>query len=44
MAVLAVYLAGLCDYSDKLTRGERGLVLLFALDMKQAKVALDTTD
>jgi hypothetical protein len=30
MAVLAIYLAGLCDYGDKLTRGERGLVLLFA--------------
>jgi hypothetical protein len=41
MATLAVYLAGLCDYSDKLTRGERGVVLLLAPDMKQAKVLLD---
>ena len=41
MAVLAVYLAGLCDYSDKLARGEKGVVLLIAPDMKQAKVLLD---
>jgi hypothetical protein len=30
MAVLATYLAGLCDYSDKLSPGERGVVLLLA--------------
>jgi hypothetical protein len=41
MAVLATYLAGLCDYSDELVRGERGVVLLLAPDMKQAKVLLD---
>ena len=41
MAVLAVYLAGLCDYADKLSRGEKGVVLLIAPDMKQAKVLLD---
>jgi hypothetical protein len=41
MAVLAIYLAGLCDYSDKLVSGERGVVLLLAPDMKQAKVLLD---
>ena len=41
MAVLAVYLAGLCDYSDKLDHGEKGVVLFFAPDMKQAKVMLD---
>ena len=41
MSTLAVYLAGLCDYSDKLARGERGVVLLLATDMKQAKVLLD---
>jgi hypothetical protein len=41
MSTLAVYLAGLCDYSDKLARGERGVVLLLAPDMKQAKVLLD---
>src|SRR5262245_17995445 len=41
MAALAVYLAGLCDYSDKLSPGERGVVFLLAPDMKQAKVLLD---
>ena len=41
MSTLAVYLAGLCDYSDKLAQGERGVVLLLAPDMKQAKVLLD---
>jgi len=41
MAVLATYLAGLCDYRDKLSPGERGVVLLLAPDMKQAKVLLD---
>ena len=41
MAVLAIYLAGLCDYRDKLSPGARGVVLLLAPDMKQAKVLLD---
>jgi hypothetical protein len=41
MAALAVYLAGLCEYGDKLAKGERGVVLLLAPDMKQAKVLLD---
>jgi hypothetical protein len=41
MSALAVYLAGLCDYKDKLVRGERGVVLLLAPDMRQAKVSLD---
>ena len=41
MSVLATYLAGLCDYSDRLARGEKGVVLLIAPDMKQAKVLLD---
>ena len=41
MAVLAVYLAGLCDYTDKLAKGEKGVVLLIAPDKKQAKVLLD---
>jgi hypothetical protein len=36
MSTLAVYLAGLCDYSDKLAQGERGVVLLLAPDMKLA--------
>jgi hypothetical protein len=34
-------LAGLCDYKDKLVRGEKGVVLLLAPDMRQAKVSLD---
>jgi hypothetical protein len=38
---LAVYLAGLCDYKDKRVRGEKGVVLLLAPDMRQAKVSLD---
>ena len=41
MSALATYLAGLCDYSDKLDAGEKGVVLLLAPDMKQAKVLLD---
>ena len=41
MAALAIYLAGLCDYKDKLAKGERGTVLLIAPDKKQAKVLLD---
>lgn len=41
MSALALYLAGLCDYRDKLSPGEKGVVLLFAPDLKQAKVALD---
>jgi hypothetical protein len=30
-AALAIYLAGLCDYQDKLSPGERGVVLLLPL-------------
>jgi hypothetical protein len=41
MATLAIYLAGLCDYSDVLVRGEKGLVLLIAPDIRQAKVLLE---
>jgi hypothetical protein len=41
MATLAVFLAGLCNYSDCLVRGERGLVLMLAPDVRQAKVLLD---
>ena len=41
MAVLAIYLAGLCDYKDKLAAGEVGTVLLIAPDKKQAKVLLE---
>src|SRR5262245_11228569 len=38
-AVLAVYLAALCDHSDSLSAGERGLCLFLAVDQKQAGVA-----
>src|SRR5262245_34751491 len=41
MAALAGYLAGRCDYSDKLSPGERGLVLSLALHIKQATAPLD---
>ena len=38
---LVIYLAGLCDHSSYLTRGEKGLVLLLAGDRRQAKILLD---
>ena len=41
MAALSVYLGGLCVYRDKLASGEKGIVLLIAPDMRQARVALD---
>src|SRR5262249_25148616 len=41
IATVAIYLAGLCDHSDKLVRGEKGLVLLIAPDVRQAKVLLE---
>jgi hypothetical protein len=41
MSALAIYLAALCDHKDKLVRGEKGVVLLLAPDMRQAKVSLD---
>jgi hypothetical protein len=41
MATMAAYYGGLCDYSRKLARGERGLVLLIAQDKRAAKVSLD---
>ena len=40
MAVLAVYLAALCDYRAVLARGETGVTLLIAPDKKQAAVLL----
>jgi hypothetical protein len=43
MATLAVYLAGLVDYSDRLVRGEKGLVLMIAPDIRQAKVLLESS-
>jgi hypothetical protein len=41
MATMAAYYAGLCDYRDKLARGETGVVLLIAQDKRAAKVSLD---
>jgi hypothetical protein len=41
MATMAAYYAGLCDYSDKLAKGETGVVLLIAQDKRAAKVSLD---
>jgi hypothetical protein len=40
MAVLATYIAGLCDHSD-LVPGERGVLLCVALDQRVAKIILD---
>ena len=41
MATLACYIAGLCDHSDALVPGERGIVLSIAPNQKQAKISLD---
>jgi hypothetical protein len=41
MSVLAAYIAGLCDHSDALVPGERGVLLCVALDQKVAKIILD---
>ena len=41
MTVLSAYLAGLCDHSDSLARGEKGLLLLIAQDKRAAKISLD---
>src|SRR5262245_37711091 len=41
MAVLATYIAGLCDHTDALSPGERGILLCVALDQKVAKIILD---
>jgi hypothetical protein len=38
-AVLAVYLAALCDHSENLSLGERGRVLFLAQNQRQAAVA-----
>jgi hypothetical protein len=38
---LAAYYAGLCDHSDTLVRGEKGLLLLVAQDKRAAKISLD---
>jgi hypothetical protein len=41
MAVLATYIAGLCDHSDALAPGEKGVLLCIALDQRVAKIILD---
>jgi hypothetical protein len=38
-AVLSAYIAALCDHSDHLVAGERGLVLFLAQNVQQAHVA-----
>ena len=41
IATLATYIAGLCDHSDALVPGERGVLLCVALDQRVAKIILD---
>src|SRR5262249_44849623 len=41
MAVLATFIAGLCDHSDALVPGEKGVLLCIALDQRVAKIILD---
>ena len=41
MATLATYIAGLCDHSEALVPGERGVLLCVALDQRVAKIILD---
>jgi hypothetical protein len=41
MAVLAAYITGLCDHSEALVPGERGVLLCVALDQRVAKIILD---
>ena len=41
ISVQATYLAGLCDWSDVLTSGETGVLLVIAPDQRQAKITLD---
>jgi hypothetical protein len=41
MATLATYIAALCDHSDALVPGERGVLLCVALDQRVAKIILD---
>lgn len=41
MAVLATYIAGLCDHTDNLAPGERGLVMCIAPDQRQSRILLD---
>jgi hypothetical protein len=41
VATLACYLAGLCEHTDALVPGERGVLLCVALDLRVAKIILD---
>src|SRR5262245_28743500 len=41
MAKLATFIAGLCDHSDALVPGEKGVLLCVALDQKVATIILD---
>jgi hypothetical protein len=41
VATLATYIAGLCEHSDALVPGERGVLLCVALDQRVAKIILD---
>ncbi|MGC4026213.1 MAG: hypothetical protein QM744_14355 [Mesorhizobium sp.] len=43
MAVLSVYLASLCDWSDTLVVGETGKLLFLAATQKQARIAMGYT-
>ena len=40
-SALAAYIAGLCNHSDVLAPGERGMVLCLAPDQRQARISLD---
>jgi len=41
IAALAVYLATMCSWSGKLSRGETGMILIIAADQRQARVILE---
>jgi hypothetical protein len=41
MSILAAYIAGLCDHTDALAPGEKGVLLCIALDQRVAKIILD---
>src|SRR6185436_2158047 len=40
IATVATYIAGLCDHTDALVPGERGVLLCVALDQRVAKIIL----
>jgi hypothetical protein len=41
MATASTYIAGLCDHSESLAPGEKGVLLCIALDQRVAKIILD---